>query len=1111
MADFGSDGEGFRPPPRRATMPVGDLKRRLSSDIRSSRPPPSHLVPPRSTNDRSGIRHETEYDTDGDRHVNDARRMEIFEAAGVQYVKAPRPRERSYYQRARSPSPPAVSYSRYYDDDEVDVDVRRRVPAPPPVFLHGFESSDSEDDESRYDYIPSYGSAATIASEETEPSIDLATRSAALTDAAGSSTKAQVKIMHVHESHYLGDGYLGGLHKSKLVLLHEPGRLQQTLFRWVLTASEKKTVAKLIRDVERRGRKAKKTIAGTHQYIVPGLTKQNLRSDEMDKSSRSPVPSAYWINIPFFHLKEYSSNKQFSEPYSPALTLMQANFSQHPKARDMQQAVRVQGAPADHCFHISQLWAIAVENSLLVSCCTLSDELLLHDTQVKIKSLPPKGKLGENGKARILVSYYGNVLWAIPLQECQTWFTFIVHFWEFWPKNIRFYRHRKLLDADDWPDIVRLAGSQNGKVVVEAVLKPLPSAPVKGVLTPDEIEKNPKAANVNEAASNEATASIASVPDQNTFGSSKSPPQEPTTFSVFTWLVPDLGVSRTKTAQAELGHLDKFIRQHTQKKDKRSYTECPVATQEEIRSSLLNVTQSEVFGQLDDQSILRQALENRIDIFNAALLIFEFFLPLTFSGTMRPWPPLDGESSNIPEFTKIQKIADDNIPQVRRDFRDLCRQIQLFKQIMIHAQASDRARFNVPPQLFNAWIYLILATIQGSLDIGTYQSHMGNATILLEDGMRSILKTYSPHSLLEWSSILPTELLSQISLKLINDVAEEHLNITTVYSDYVDDLETIQRLITEIDVVIDVLKQQLNIFRGIIRHANPGYYYNSQEPIRHVTERIDYDSRRKPSFLGPERTDVAARERTRTRTRTQSREHYAQDKVDLYKSNYHYVQEAFSDDGYPREQGEGPKLSPTDRGGFRELLANECERVINQRLDDFGYFKMQANYLSQTNQNRAQTRKDYHDEAVYAFTIVTVIFLPLSTVASIFGMNTTDIRDIEFSQWLYWATAIPVTAVVILGGLWWMGELGNAALWVLNVRRPSAEDMGNFERSDTRSEYFGDYTPPPVRRRYSRRYVFRDQPGQIELEGLVREGEDVLEKAKFRRWHVNDPKVNNMT
>jgi hypothetical protein len=46
------------------------------------------------------------------------------------------------------------------------------------------------------------------------------------------------------------------------------------------------------------------------------------------------------------------------------------------------------------------------------------------------------------------------------------------------------------------------------------------------------------------------------------------------------------------------------------------------------------------------------------------------------------------------------------------------------------------------------------------------------------------------------------------------------------------------------------------------------------------------------------------------------------------------------------------------------------------------------------------------------FTLVTIIFLPLSFVASVFGMNTVDIRDMDSSQWIFWATALPVTATI---------------------------------------------------------------------------------------------------
>jgi hypothetical protein len=54
-------------------------------------------------------------------------------------------------------------------------------------------------------------------------------------------------------------------------------------------------------------------------------------------------------------------------------------------------------------------------------------------------------------------------------------------------------------------------------------------------------------------------------------------------------------------------------------------------------------------------------------------------------------------------------------------------------------------------------------------------------------------------------------------------------------------------------------------------------------------------------------------------------------------------------------------------------------------------------------------------KAVLVFTLVTIVFLPLSFVASLFGMNTSDMRDLENNQSIFWAVALPLTAVI--GGL----------------------------------------------------------------------------------------------
>jgi hypothetical protein len=82
-------------------------------------------------------------------------------------------------------------------------------------------------------------------------------------------------------------------------------------------------------------------------------------------------------------------------------------------------------------------------------------------------------------------------------------------------------------------------------------------------------------------------------------------------------------------------------------------------------------------------------------------------------------------------------------------------------------------------------------------------------------------------------------------------------------------------------------------------------------------------------------------------------------------------------------------------------------------------------------------------------------------VASIFGINTKDVRDTDLDQWAYWATAVPVTAAVVFFGLLWTGELGNILRWVSSFG--SHVSKGHYQRIP--DEY---YDGDPLLDRFSR-------------------------------------------
>lgn len=146
------------------------------------------------------------------------------------------------------------------------------------------------------------------------------------------------------------------------------------------------------------------------------------------------------------------------------------------------------------------------------------------------------------------------------------------------------------------------------------------------------------------------------------------------------------------------------------------------------------------------------------------------------------------------------------------------------------------------------------------------------------------------------------------------------------------------------------------------------------------------------------------------------------------------------DDEFANNIVTASKLSPTDPNGLRGLFFTECSQIVEQREFEFRRYSEYANDLERALVFKMGSTKDRQENAIFAFTLVTIIFLPLSAISSIFGMNTTDVRDMEYGQWLYWACALPVTLVVIVAGLWGMGELGNVVRWFM--RKPNQSSGG---------------------------------------------------------------------
>lgn len=98
-----------------------------------------------------------------------------------------------------------------------------------------------------------------------------------------------------------------------------------------------------------------------------------------------------------------------------------------------------------------------------------------------------------------------------------------------------------------------------------------------------------------------------------------------------------------------------------------------------------------------------------------------------------------------------------------------------------------------------------------------------------------------------------------------------------------------------------------------------------------------------------------------------------------------------------------------DTATYRQLSFSHLSDPAAQLLEnlqreyaDLCDLRENSNSLINRTIQLVNIRLEDHGKAILVFTIVTIVFLPLSFVSSFFGMNFSDIRDMESTQRLFW-------------------------------------------------------------------------------------------------------------
>lgn len=178
------------------------------------------------------------------------------------------------------------------------------------------------------------------------------------------------------------------------------------------------------------------------------------------------------------------------------------------------------------------------------------------------------------------------------------------------------------------------------------------------------------------------------------------------------------------------------------------------------------------------------------------------------------------------------------------------------------------------------------------------------------------------------------------------------------------------------------------------------------------------------------------------------------------------------------------EYTPTNITGVRETptyssnisssnLNDPLAQVIDnlqREFTDLEDLRDNTNALVMRTIQLVNIRLEDNGKSILVFTVVTIVFLPLNFIASFFGMNVTDIRNLDQSQSLFWLVAMCVTAGVVAVSLLFAFQGGNIVesvmLWrdkrkelrrstVSERRQPDAGGEGFRVRRPVRTNTFG--------------------------------------------------------
>ncbi|KAG5919982.1 hypothetical protein E4U42_006347 [Claviceps africana] len=433
------------------------------------------------------------------------------------------------------------------------------------------------------------------------------------------------------------------------------------------------------------------------------------------------------------------------------------------------------------------------------------------------------------------------------------------------------------------------------------------------------------------------------------------------------------------------------------------------STIEDAYSRLKKRTFQSEIKKEQEKFIHQKEFQDRVKIFQGASDVFSLFFPLWYDGPTigKFWGAVKWLIQD-PEYDS--GFTDSEVKrQIREKLHPIFNHLSEYIRILGENVRIDEKDEHIEylPHFDIAWVYLVSGLTSCSHPGKSCLHDMNQAKKLIIDGLEHIARGSAGSNPLGKAVVLPLEIISHIYSKLR---CGSWQTVREIYGPYLVSLNSDiasnpsnrmyqHRIILarqEMMILQKILETQKELLIGMKDKLSIGEIKDEGVSV------IPAERSRRENDLRV--TNVASRpnggQASERAFDGRGLKHRDQDhKTGDYETGFHY--------------------SATDKLGFRALyLTNSIELLKRHRLEfiqDIQY----THHLQKTADFGISWTRDRHDYALYGLSIVTVILLPLSAISSIFGMNTSDVREMESGQGLYWAIALPVSALAILLGMRW--------------------------------------------------------------------------------------------